>query len=83
MGKVIEFGSMAFLGILLILAMTHFLNGTLISWVGSKFAIGSSQQVQAEQTLQLRRAWLKQYQSATGVERQTLLDQWNNGTWKP
>lgn len=37
MGKILEFGSMLFLGILLVLAMTHFLNGTLIEWVESKF----------------------------------------------
>lgn len=38
MGRVLEFTSMLILGMLLILAMTHFLNGTLISWVESKFS---------------------------------------------
>lgn len=84
MGRIIEFGSMLFLGMLLILAMTHFLNGTLLSWVGSKFIAGTPQQVQAEQLLSLKRAWLKQYQAATTPQaRQILLDQWNSGTWKP
>lgn len=43
MGKILEFGSMFFLGMLLILAMTHFLNGTLISWVQSKFTTAQPQ----------------------------------------
>ncbi len=38
MGRIIEFGSMLFLGMLLIIAMTHFLNGTLITWTLSKFS---------------------------------------------
>ena len=37
MAKVLEFGSMLFLGILLVLAFTHLLNGTFSSWIGSKF----------------------------------------------
>ena len=37
MARVLEFGSMLFLGILLVLAFTHFLNGTFSEWVASKF----------------------------------------------
>lgn len=37
MARVLEFGSMLFLGILLVLAFTHFLNGTFSQWVSSKF----------------------------------------------
>lgn len=37
MVKSIEFVSMVILGILLVLAFTHFLNGTFSSWVSSKF----------------------------------------------
>ena len=83
MSKVLEFTSMIILGMLLILAMTHFLNGTLIQWVESKFAVGIPQQAQAQQTLDLRRAWLKQFESANPDQKKVLLDQWNNGTWKP
>lgn len=37
MPRVIEYISILLLGILLILAFTHFLNGTFTEWVGSKF----------------------------------------------
>lgn len=37
MVKTLEFVSMIILGILLILAFTHFLNGTFSSWFSSKF----------------------------------------------
>jgi hypothetical protein len=37
MASVIEFMAMLFLGILLVLAFTHFLNGTFTEWVGAKF----------------------------------------------
>lgn len=36
-GNVIETLAMLFLGILLVLAFTHLLNGTFLSWVSSKF----------------------------------------------
>lgn len=37
MARAIEFMSMLFLGILLVLAFTHFMNGTFTEWVGAKF----------------------------------------------
>ena len=37
MARVIEYLSILILGMLLILAFTHFLNGTFTDWVGSKF----------------------------------------------
>lgn len=37
MTKAIEFLSIMFLGVLLILAFTHLLNGTFTEWLGSKF----------------------------------------------
>lgn len=49
MGKVLEYTSMLLLGILLILAMTHFLNGTLIEWVQSKFTTGKETPSQKQQ----------------------------------
>lgn len=37
MAKVIEYLSLLFLGILMVLFFTHMLNGTLLDWVKSKF----------------------------------------------
>jgi len=37
MARVLEAISMFILGILLVLAFTHFINGTLLEWTSSKF----------------------------------------------
>lgn len=37
MSNVLEALSMLFLGVLLVLAITHLLNGTFGEWLGSKF----------------------------------------------
>jgi len=37
MPKVIEYLSLLFLGIILVLAFTHLINGTFIEWLNSKF----------------------------------------------
>lgn len=83
MGKVLEATSMFLLGILLILGMTHFLNGTLLQWIASKFYVGTPQQAAAQSTIDLRKAWLKVYENATPEQQKSLLQQWNSGTWKP
>lgn len=62
MGRVVEFTSMLILGMLLVLAMTHFLNGTLTEWVASKFYVATPEQLNAFKTLEKNRAALKQWQ---------------------
>lgn len=37
MARAIEFLSILFLGILLVLAFTHLINGTFTEWISSKF----------------------------------------------
>lgn len=42
MGSVLEFLSLLFLGVLLVLAITHLINGTFTSWISSKFTTGAA-----------------------------------------
>lgn len=61
MGRALEFGSMLFLGMLLIFAMTHFLNGTLTEWVLSKFYVATPQELKAFKDLQIARERYQQW----------------------